>query len=106
MIDRQLLTLPPYKIRKVLPPGLLQTLSMPDHPNQHLTMDFKELPKGKEDYEYILVIVDRFCKDFEAVACCKDTSAADLRQCSIRSGSHGTESPERGQERLLERICA
>ena len=48
----------PYKIRKDLPPGLLQPLSIPDRPNQHLSMDFKELPQDKEGYDYILVVVD------------------------------------------------
>ena len=70
----------PFKVRKDLPPGLLQPLSVPDRPNQHLIMDFKELPKDKEGYNYMLVIVDRFCKDFEAVACRKTTTAEDLCQ--------------------------
>jgi transposase InsO family protein len=70
----------PYKIRKDLPPGLLQPLSVPDRPNQHLSIDFKELPEDKEGYNYILVIVDRFCKDFEAIACHKTAKAADLCQ--------------------------
>jgi hypothetical protein len=70
----------PYKIRKDLPPGLLQPLSVPDRPNQHLSMDFKELPEDKEGYNYALVVVDRFCKDFEPIACRKTTTAADLCQ--------------------------
>jgi hypothetical protein len=28
-------------------------------------MGFKELPRDREGYDYALVIVDRFCKDFE-----------------------------------------
>src|SRR2546429_5533323 len=43
-------------------------------------MDFKELPEDKEGYNYALVIVDRFCKDFEPIACRKTTKAADLCQ--------------------------
>ena len=65
----------PYKTRKDLPPGLLQPLSIPDRLNQHLTINFKELPKDKEGYDYILIIVDRFCKDFEAIPCHKTTKA-------------------------------
>jgi transposase InsO family protein len=70
----------PCKSRKDLPPGLLQPLSVPDRPNQHLTMDFKELPEDEEGYDYALIIVDRFCKDFEPVACRKTTTATDLCQ--------------------------
>ena len=70
----------PYKTRKDLSPGLLQPLSVPDRPNQHLSMDFKELPKDEEGYDYTLVIVDRFCKDFEPIACRKTTTAVDLCQ--------------------------
>jgi len=70
----------PYKIRKDLPPGLLRPLSIPDRPNQHLSMDFKELPEDKEGYNFALVVVDRFCKDFEVIACHKTIKAADLCQ--------------------------
>ena len=70
----------PYKTRKDLPPGLLQPLSIPDRPNQHLTINFKELLKDKEGYDYILIIVDRFYKDFKAIPYYKTMKATNLCQ--------------------------
>ena len=68
----------PYKIQKDLPPGLLQPLSIPDRLNQHLSIDFKELPKDKEGYNYILIIIDQFYKDFKVITYHKTSKAADL----------------------------
>jgi len=83
----------PFKVRKDIPPGLFQPLSVPDRPNQHLTMDVKELPKDKEGYNYMLVIVDRFYKDFEAVACRKITTTEDLCQMFYQELNHAIRTP-------------
>lgn len=50
------------KTENIVPPGLLQLLSVPDHHWKHISMDFIEgLPKS-EGKDTILVVIDMFNK--------------------------------------------
>jgi RNase H-like domain found in reverse transcriptase/Reverse transcriptase (RNA-dependent DNA polymerase)/Integrase zinc binding domain/Integrase core domain/Chromo (CHRromatin Organisation MOdifier) domain len=56
-------------------PGLLQPLSIPERPWQHISVDFQELPKDKHGYNAVLVFVDRLSKRPISIPCKKETDA-------------------------------
>src|SRR5438045_1759328 len=51
------------------PPGLLHPLPVPDHPWQHISMDFKSFPKDKHSFDTITVFVDWLGKRPISVPC-------------------------------------
>jgi len=58
--------------------GILHPLPIPNHPMQHLTMDFKEFPKDKHGYNCILVFMDRLAKDSVTIPCHKNIDARGM----------------------------
>ena len=61
------------------PFGLLQPLPTPDHPWQHITMDFiTDLPLTDKKHDSIVVFVDRFTKMFHAAPTTKAVTAQKL----------------------------
>jgi transposase InsO family protein len=50
-------------------PGLLKPLEVPDHPWQHITMDFKSFPKDKKGYDMVFAVVDRLGKRAVTIPC-------------------------------------
>lgn len=59
-------------------PGLLQPLSIPERPWQHITVDFKSFPTSKNGYDMIVVFVDRLSKRAVSIPCYKTVTAKDL----------------------------
>jgi hypothetical protein len=43
-------------------PGLLHPLPIPDHPWQHVSVDFKKCPESKKGYNMVAIFVDRLGK--------------------------------------------
>ena len=59
-------------------PGLLQSLPVPDRPWQHITMDFKSIPKAKLGFNKVLVVMCRLAKNPITIPCYKSALARDL----------------------------
>lgn len=66
------------RTRRLKPAGLLKPLPVPDQPWQHISMDFKTMPKDKLGYDAILVIVDRLGKRPWSIPTYKTCTAAKL----------------------------
>jgi hypothetical protein len=68
------------KSRRHKPYGQLQPLPVPDGPWQDIAMDFiTDLPKsGVDQFDAVLVIIDRFSKYVRYIACHKTTNAQSL----------------------------
>lgn len=60
--------------------GLLHNIEEPKYPLEIIKMDFVSgLPSGvKENYNFVLEIVDRFSKRTRFLPCYKESSAADI----------------------------
>src|ERR1700721_4840070 len=43
-------------------PGFLHPLPVPEHPWQHVTMDFKSMPKDKHRFDMVFVVINRLSK--------------------------------------------
>ena len=43
-------------------PGWLHPLPVPEHPWQHICVDFKLMPRDDDGYDTIAVFIDRFSK--------------------------------------------
>jgi transposase InsO family protein len=69
-------------------PRLLQPLPVPDHPWQHISMDFKSFPRNKNGYNAILVVVDRLSKQAFSLPCFKTTTAKDIAELYIQHIYH------------------
>jgi hypothetical protein len=65
-------------------PRLLQPLLVPDHPWQHILIDFKSFPYNKNGYNAILVVVDRLSKQAFSLPCFKTTTAKDMAELYIQ----------------------
>ena len=63
------------KVPRDRPPGLLRPLPIPDHPWQHISMDFKSMPPDKEGNDIVCVFVDRLGKRPISVPCTKKVNA-------------------------------
>ena len=68
------------KIESSLPYGLMHALPIPEARFESIHMDFAEMPISREDFDYLLIIKDRFSKVIELVACKKDITAEDTAQ--------------------------
>ncbi|EKD17763.1 polymerase [Drepanopeziza brunnea f. sp. 'multigermtubi' MB_m1] len=66
------------KAKRDKTPGLLVPLPIPARPNQHLTVDFTELPLDEDSYDFALVIVCRLSKRSVTLPCHKEVTAKDL----------------------------
>ena len=66
-------------------PGLLQPLPVPEHPWQHITMDFKSMPTSKTGYDSIFVVIDRLSKQSISTPCHKTTTAEDMARIYLRT---------------------
>ena len=64
-------------------PGLLYPLPIPEHPWQHITMDFKSMPKEKHGYDKVFVVIDRLSKQAVLTPCYKTTTAEDMARIFI-----------------------
>jgi transposase InsO family protein len=64
--------------------GFLNPLPVPEHPMQHLAMDFKSFPVDKHGYDSILVFIDRLSKESVSIPCHKTTDARGLAQLFIQ----------------------
>lgn len=60
------------------PAGLLQPLSIPERPWQHINIDFKSMLKDKKGYDAVLVVVDRLGKRSFSLPTYKTCTAAEL----------------------------
>jgi transposase InsO family protein len=65
-------------------PGLLKPLPIPERPWQHISMDFHELPKDRNGYDTVLIVVDRFGKRTISVPCQKTTDAKETAKLYIQ----------------------
>ena len=61
-------------------PGLLHPLPVPEHPWQHICVDFKSFPLDKEGYNTIIVFIDRLSKAAVTIPCQKTTIAKKLAE--------------------------
>ena len=59
-------------------PGLLYPLPVPDRPWQHLSIDFKSIPKDKTGFDAILVFVNRLRKRPISILYYKMSTAREL----------------------------
>lgn len=58
-------------------PGLLQPLPIPQRPWQHISTDFKDMPRDKEGYSKVVVFVDRFGKRAFTLPCAANIDARE-----------------------------
>jgi hypothetical protein len=63
---------------RLKPAGLLQPLLIPERVWQHITMNFKLFPPDQNDYDAILVVIDRLGKRFFSLLIRKTCTAAEL----------------------------
>ena len=59
-------------------PGFLHPLPVPEHPWQHVTMDFKSMPEDKAGYDMIFVVIDRLSKQAISIPCHKTITAEQM----------------------------
>ena len=57
-------------------PGLLRPLPVPQRPWQHLVVDFKSMPKDREGYNNVFVMIDRLSKFCWTAPCRTSCTAA------------------------------
>ena len=75
-------------------PGYLQPLPVPDHPWQHITMDFKSFPQDKHGYTAVFVVIDRLSKQAFSIPCYKTTTAKDMADLYIQYIYHTKNLPD------------
>jgi transposase InsO family protein len=66
-------------------PGLLHPLPVPDHPWQHMTMDFKSMPTDKHGFDAVFVVVDRLSKQAISEPCHKTVTAEDMARMFVKN---------------------
>jgi hypothetical protein len=64
-------------------PGMLHPLPIPDRPWQHVTMDYKSMPKDQYSYDNLFVVVDRLSKQAISTPCHKQVTAEDMARMYI-----------------------
>jgi hypothetical protein len=65
-------------------PGLLHPLPILDHPWQYISMDFKSFPRDKNNYNVILVVVDRLSKQAFSLPYFKTTNTKGIAELYIQ----------------------
>jgi hypothetical protein len=58
--------------------GMLHPLLIPEHPWQHVTIDFKSMPKDKAGYDNVFVVIDRLSKQAVSIPCYKTITAEEM----------------------------
>jgi transposase InsO family protein len=61
-------------------PGLYHPLPVPEHPWQHICMDFKSFPPDEQGYDYVCVFVDRLSKAAVSIPCKKTITAKGMAE--------------------------
>jgi hypothetical protein len=64
-------------------PGFLHPLPIPDHPWQHVTMDFKSMPQDKFGYDTVFVVINRLSKQAISVPCHKTVTTEEIAQLYV-----------------------
>lgn len=64
-------------------PGLLKPLPIPERPWQHISIDFHELPRDRDGYDMVMVIVDRFGKRPFSIPCHKNIDAKEAARLYV-----------------------
>ena len=64
-------------------PGLLKPLAIPDHPWQHVTMDFNSFSEDKHGYDSVFVVMDRLSKQSISILCFKTYNAPEIAKLYI-----------------------
>ena len=59
-------------------PGFLYPLPVPEYPWQHVTMDFKSMPRDKQEFDIIFVVIDRLSKQVISTPCQKTVTAEGI----------------------------
>ena len=59
-------------------PGFLHPLPVPEHPWQHVTIDFKSMPKDKHGFDMVFVVIDRLSKQAISEPCHKTITAEEM----------------------------
>ena len=59
-------------------PGYLYPLPIPDHPWQHITMDYKSMPADKNGYNMIFVVINWLSKQAISTPCHSTVTAQDM----------------------------
>ena len=75
-------------------PGFLHPLPIPDRPWQHLSMDFKEMPKDKHGFDSVFVVIDRLSKEPITTPCHKTATAEDMARMFITNVYRHKGAPE------------
>ena len=65
-------------------PGLLKPLPIPDRPWQHVSMDFHEMPKERQGYDTVMLVIDRFGKRPISIPCRKTVDAKEAARLYIQ----------------------
>ena len=79
----QCVTFQRSKYNTVASPGLLQPLPIPEHVQQHITMDFIEGLPSSFGKQVIFIVVDRLSKASHFMALSHPYTAADKAQCFL-----------------------
>jgi len=61
-------------------PGLYHPLPVPEHPWQHICVDFKSFPADKDGFDNICVFVDRLSKAAVSIPCKKTITAKEMAE--------------------------
>jgi hypothetical protein len=64
-------------------PGYLHLLPVPDFPWQHLTMDYKSMPRDKHSFDTVFVIIDQLSKQAISIPYHKTVTTEDIAQMFI-----------------------
>lgn len=64
-------------------PGFLTSLSVPEYPWQHITMDYCSFNVDKHGYDNVLVFIDRLSKQAISVPCHKTVTATQMARLYI-----------------------
>jgi hypothetical protein len=63
--------------------GILHPLLVLEHPWQHVTMDFKSIPKDKAGYDNVFVVIDCLSKQAVSIPCHKTITAKEMARLYI-----------------------
>jgi hypothetical protein len=58
--------------------GFLHLLLVPEHPWQHVTMDFKSMPADDHGLDHAFIVIDRLSKQSITEPCTAETTAEDM----------------------------
>lgn len=82
------------KPRTTHPAGLLQPLELPNRPWESISMDFiVKLPKTKEGFDAVMVVVDRFSKYVEFIPTFTTATAEDIAELFSKTCCAATAAP-------------